>query len=745
MAFNATKLVFYTLIVHVIVPDIPSKVTTTFGSTNERSKFNNIVNEFQKKYNLKKGAEIITQHQNNHFGKIPGEFITFEIDLFLILQQMAYMFDKRSESGLMYEDYFLKICSILPRCLDFININVFQNSITVMLNKIHIVLCYSLPTYFKTYINASPNNIDKKFVDKTIERNLASIVSMTEIKTNNSDNLFEQPNYKNESLNFISKVYEIIGNIDFISCMSENLGKLKQHLNEHNSHNNEIKFKVTKVITRDNKIQINSENNVHFLELNKNYTNELRNKCGFKIQSHDLSKLKTMQHIVFYTLKKLKEYFTNILLNGSKKRSQKIEKDLGKKYILMDTLNKMCQKISLILVYLNKNEVDDDSIIFRLYLTFCADFKEYTDIRCTSAFNGTAVSQSLEAERNKCIRESVKNIWTWNIFITTIEVPKKSEDKYLTNENCKILYLNYLENIHNTIKQFHKGMGVWTTFEWLSGKYVLTESSQNTRMHDIKSKNINIKTVNMSLSVAYYATLPWGLNTFSVGNFHNVVVNHLDSTMNTYVYIYAKIIDLYLERTGITVESHVLQSIRDSIRWHNEGTKLFYKYLYLPLYTDKDSQDEPQPTDDIKTIIYRIQNIDDSGNISLNDIIPEHDKDNFLEWSETKLPNNDEGYKQFNTFINGNCMDAMDFMSTFFSIVEKSMDINFEFHSATTMYSQYCPENIFDVKSAVKLMSVVRDQQEYTEAGSKDGVIGSSSPGNKSNVKTLLMGFLKLQ
>ncbi|VVC39045.1 Hypothetical protein CINCED_3A015203 [Cinara cedri] len=144
-----------------------------------------------------------------------------------------------------------------------------------------------------------------------------------------------------------------------------------------------------------------------------------------------------------------------------------------------------------------------------------------------------------------------------------------------------------------------------------------------------------------------------------------------------------------------------------------------------------DSQNEPQPTNDIKTILFRTQNIDDSGNITLNDIIPEHEKDNFLEWSETKLPNNDEGYKQFNTFINGNCMDAMNYMSTFFSIVEKSMDINFEFHSATTMYSQYCPENIFDIKSAVKLMSVVRDKQKKREPGSKNVVIGSSSSGNK--------------
>ncbi|VVC31277.1 Hypothetical protein CINCED_3A024836, partial [Cinara cedri] len=139
--------------------------------------------------------------------------------------------------------------------------------------------------------------------------------------------------------------------------------------------------------------------------------------------------------------------------------------------------------------------------------------------------------------------------------------------------------------------------------------------------------------------------------------------------------------------------------------------------------------DDPQPTDDINTIIYRIRNIDENGNIYLNDVIPEHEKDNFIVLSETKLPNNDDGNKQFNTVINRNCMDAMDYMSTFLSTVEKSMDINFESHSATTMYSQYCPENIFDIESAIKLMSEVRDKQNKREAGSKSVVIGSSSPG----------------
>ncbi|VVC35198.1 Hypothetical protein CINCED_3A004674, partial [Cinara cedri] len=77
-------------------------------------------------------------------------------------------------------------------------------------------------------------------------------------------------------------------------------------------------------------------------------------------------------------------------------------------------------------------------------------------------------------------------------------------------------------------------------------------------------------------------------------------------------------------------------------------------------------------------------------------------------------------------------MDAMGYMSTFLSIVQKSMDIDFEFQSAKSMYSQYCQENIFDVKSAIKPMSVVEDKQINTEAGSTSVSIGSSLLENTS-------------
>ncbi|VVC31141.1 Hypothetical protein CINCED_3A002496 [Cinara cedri] len=709
MKLIALKMLFYTFIVHVINSQIQRKVSTMLGIISDRSKFQNIVEDFKIKYDLVEGAVIIDQSQDNKFGKVSQEFISFEIDLLLIFQQMAYVFDKRNDTRLIHADYFITICTYLPRCLDFININVIQNTITVMLNKIHIVLCHSLPTYLRTYINALPNHIESERFNETIANNLSDILSMTKDKTKIDKNLFEQQNYKNESMNFISSVYKIIGNIDFISCIGKNLGIIKQHYIEHNSNTKEIKFKVTKVSTRDNKKQIFSEINRNFLELNTKYTNNLRNECGLsnvEFRSKDLSKLETMQEIVFYTLKKLQQYCTNTILNNTKTNSKATLKDLNNTTDMMDMLQEICHKMSLILVYLIENEVNDDSIMFSTYLTFCGDFKGYTDVRCTSAFRGTAAVKNLEAEKIICIRETVKNIWTWNILITTTEVPKKKEDKHSKNENCKNLYLKYLVNIYNTIREFYNEFGRWANFVWLSGKYFLAENIDNQIMYDLKSKYITIKNVNMSLSVGYYAILPWGLNTYSIGTFHNAIVNHVDRTMNKFVYIYALIIQLYLERTS-SIDSRVLQRIRNSVRWYTDGTELFYKYLYLPLYTDKDAQNEPQPSDKIKTIINRIKNIDDSGNISFDDIIPQHEKNAILVLSETNLPNNDDGYADFNNVINENCMDAMDYMCTYFRIAEKSMDIYLKLHSADTMYSEYCAEKIFDVKSDQKSIRVV--------------------------------------
>ncbi|VVC39044.1 Hypothetical protein CINCED_3A019226 [Cinara cedri] len=660
---------------------------------------------------------------------------------------MAYAFNERDDTRLIHEDYFITICTYLPRCLDFININVIQNSITTMLNKIHVVLCYLLPTYLKTYINALPNHIESERFNETIETDLAYILSMTNEKTKIGKNLFTQTNYKMDSQNFITDVYKIIGNIDFISYIRKNSGNINQYYMEHNSNTKEIKFKVTKVITRDNEKQIDSENSMHFLEFNRNYTNDLGNLCGLSdvdIPSKDLSKLETMQEIVFYTLKKLQQYCTNTILNSTKTNSKVNQKDLKNTIDIMDTLQDICHNMSLILVYLIENEVNVDSIMFSTYLTFCGDFKGYSEIRCTSAFHGTSSITDLESKKINCIQETLKNIWTWNILITTNDVPQKNEDKNSNNENCKFLYLNYLVNINNTIRKFNKGMDEWTTFEWLSGKYFLAENIKNERMYEIKSNYIDIKNVNIKLSVAYYAALPWGLNMSSIGTFHNVIVNHVEKIMIGFVYTYALIIHLYLKRTRTSIGSHVLQKVRDSVMWYNEGTKLFYKYLHLPLYTDKDPQNESLSNDNIKTIIYRIQNIDDNGYLNINDVIPEFEKNYFLIWAETNIPNNDVGKKRFNTFVNGNCMDAMGYMSTFLSIVQKSMDIDFEFQSAKSMYSQYCQENIFDVKSAIKPMSVVEDKQINTEAGSTSVSIGSSLLENTSTLKNLLMRYLKL-
>ncbi|VVC35264.1 Hypothetical protein CINCED_3A023723 [Cinara cedri] len=326
MKLNAFKVLFYTFIVHVFIPGIQSDILTMLGLNSDSSKFKNIVEEFQKKYDLVEAAEIINQSNDDNFQKVSNEFISFEIDLLLILQQMAFVFNERDGTRLIHADYFITICTYLPRCLDFININVIHNSITTMLNKIHIVLCYSLPTYLKTYINALPNHIESERFDETIEHDLQYILSMTYEKTKKDINLFiMQQNYKMDSQNFITNVYKIIGNIDFTSYITNNLGNINQHYMTLNSRTQEFKFKVTKVINRNNELHINSENKINFLELNKNFTNDLRNKCGlsnFEIQSQDLSKLETMQEIVFYTLKKLQQYFTNTILNSTKTNSK---------------------------------------------------------------------------------------------------------------------------------------------------------------------------------------------------------------------------------------------------------------------------------------------------------------------------------------------------------------------------------------------------------------------------------------
>ncbi|VVC26592.1 Hypothetical protein CINCED_3A019601 [Cinara cedri] len=702
MKFNALKLVFYTLVVHVIVPESPNKITAVFGCPTNSSKLNKTVNDFRTNYNLKKGAEYITQNQGDNFGNVSKELIAFEIDLLLILQQITYVFNKNNETGLIYKDYILTICLLLPRCLNFIYINVFLNSITAMLSEIHIILCHKLPTYYMKNITAPTDDIEKERFVKEIDRDLTYIRSLVEEKTKISNNLFDQTNYKNDSKNFILNVYNIIDKIKLTRCMRNKLINIKLQNFKHYSITKEMKLKVPLINPRDSIMQNYDDAKKSFLELNNYYTFDFKKHCNlstYEIMSEDLSTPKALQEILFFILIRLQKHITNNFLKDKKILSQTTGKDLEVTNNITVMLHNICQKISLILVFLKENNVNDDSIIYSTYFTFCVDYKGYTDNCCTSAFHGTEVVKSFEAEKNDCIRESVKNIWTWNIFITTTEVPSRNKNKYINKEICISLYMDYLREIHNAIKQFYTGktMGVWTRFEWLSGKYFLTENSENVNLNELKSKNITVRDVTMSLSVAYHAILPWDLNMLTVMEFHKTIVYHLERTMNTYVYRYAQIIFMYLKRTGGSVGFRVLQNIRDSVRWYTEGTELFYKYLYLPLYTNRYAQNEPQPTNRMVSLISIIKNIDNNGSIKVDELIPSDEQKDFSQWSETRLPDIDDGYKQFNNVINRNCMDAMNYVSAFFSIAKKSMDINFEFHSAATMYSQYCPQNIFSL------------------------------------------------
>ncbi|VVC26602.1 Hypothetical protein CINCED_3A004243 [Cinara cedri] len=778
MNFNTLKLLFYTLVVHVINPDIPNKVTAFFECRSNRSKLNKIVNDFKMNYDLKKGAEYITQDQGNEFGNVSTEFINFEIDLLLILQQMAHLLKRRNETGFIHKEYFLTVCSLFPRCLDYININVFQNLITVMLNKIHIVLCHTLPTYFIKNINASRDDAEKELIYKETDRNLTYIISMLQNQTKKNDTLLERPNYEKDSKNFLFKVYNILGKIDLISCISKNLNKLNNYYKVNNIYYGK-KLKIPD--TRGNKNEHLLERNTTLEKVNINYSDKLKKNCGlskYEIRTYDLSKIDAMDELLVYTLNKLQQFFTNTILSNKGKHSETTVENLSDAIHITKTLLDLCKNISYILVFFKENRIKDDSTLFNLYFTFCFDFMEYTDIRCNSAFHNIPAANNFKTEWKNCKWESLKNLWTYNIFITTTQVPIIKNDKDLKNKDCIHYYINYLVTLYDVIKMFDKQIGVWTTFQWLSGKYFLTENFENVDMNELKLKNINIKNVNMSLSVAYYALLPWSINTFPVGLLHNMILQHLNRTMNTYVYRYALIIDLYLKRTSSSVNSHVLQSIRDSVRWYTGGTEIFYKYLNLPLYTDKDPQNEslppvdhnmilqhlnrtmntyvyryaliidlylkrtsssvnfhvlqnirdsvrwytdgtalfykyldlplftdkdPQnessPSFEIKSIILRIKYMDDIGKISLNDIIPKDVQDDFLKWSDTELPDNDDGYQQFNTVINKNCMDAMDYMSTFLSIAVKSLDIKSEFYPPPITYTEYCPENIFNVKS----------------------------------------------
>ncbi|VVC25732.1 Hypothetical protein CINCED_3A020654 [Cinara cedri] len=664
-----------------------------------------VINKLHKDIDPENSDNIISGYGFKDGMFEPQVFVTFKRNLLLIIEQMAYYYFDKKDVILFNSEYIFNVCPLLPRLLDFIYVGSVINSNIILLNKMYIVLCKKLPSFYKNYNYEYISYVNEKHLREQIDAIFSSKQLLVKNEPVLQEFLFNKDTKREfNNIKYLSTIYMIIGSINMIPIMRNNPGKKWYDIFDNHSLYDKMITKTSKSLEDiDKNIQQFTDNS--FQKINENYIEVIiQNKCGElnnKLKDREFSKPTVIHELLLYTLERLNNYYMYFLSESLETLKKNTTEDQNIKNNLLEMLKVTCIRIPLILMYLIEFNVNDTKLL-SLYLTFCSDFKGFTSVRCSSLFHAKVNDENNVA----CKLESTRNFFTWNIFTITNKVPEI--DKYVQNELCIQLNLYFINNIHDIVFKYYgeKSVPVWTTFEWLSGTYFLTSDYTNVQMNEIKSKNIIIKDETMSLSVAYYALLPWMLNAKSLMGFHDMIVLHLNTTIDQYVYRHAQIINMYLQQqldnSGCNVENKVLEFIRTSLRWYEHGTKIFYEYLYFPFV-----QGRPQTSLHIDKLISAIVNINNENCRNIETFIPDSARDDITQFFfNNKNSKNFNESNKFDLTIEWNCNYAMDFVSTFILIVNKSMRMKIEFDKEK-MKELYClSHSIFVVKSRGKSINI---------------------------------------
>ncbi|VVC25729.1 Hypothetical protein CINCED_3A018402 [Cinara cedri] len=695
------KMLYFIMIVLFQVNQVLVVKNEDLPKDNEN--FISVINTFHIDIDPENSDNIISGHGLKEGSIEPQVFVTFENNLLLILQQMAFYYSDK-EYGVFYTEYIFNVCSLLPRLLDFLYMGSVINSNIILLNRIYLVFCKKLPSFYKNYNEEDISNNNKTHFKEQLDHISLFIQSSVEEETELEKYLYNKfEKYEFQNIKYLSTIYEIIGSINMIPIMKNNPGIQFYDIFINYSQYQNMIIQTPKSLKGIGKnIQRVTDNG--FEKINENYIEIIiQNECGElnnRLKEQDLTKPTVIYELMLFTFKRLTNdylYYISESLNTLNENTEYLKI----KNNLLVMLEVTCNYFPLVLMYLIELNINDTNLL-SLYLTFCSNSKGFANnVRCSSFFQATIADEGSENNRN-CKLESTRNYLMRNILTITDKVSEINKNVY--NEVCTKANLDFIKNIHDFVFNEHyegSTVPVWTTFEWLSGTYFLTDNHSSDDMNEIKFSNMTIKGENMSLSVAYYAIVPWILNSQAIMNFHNTIFMNLKTTMDLYVYQHAVIINLYLknQRNNINwnAEDKVIKFIRNSFLWYKQGTIIFYEYLNLPYVQGLKNVAK------LDSIISVIENINKTNFRDIDILIKDYDvKDNMRQLFDKKIFKSNEIYdNRYGIAIEWNCINAIDFVNSFVLIVNKSMRIEIEFDKEK-MKELYClTHNIFGNKSRV--------------------------------------------
>lgn len=611
------------------------------------------------------------------------DFDCFEKELFLILKQMYDKYvsklspevsDIQAQTNksadkieiTLFSEPESTICSLLTQCANFIYMCASKSSLIFAIGKCHRLLCQTFPALVAHNCTQDENNYTTYSCDFQNINILRKKLLVNILKIGYPE---EYVNQDFNSKDFIQKVHTCIMKIDKIKmlrirkppnndCIFNNLQCDCQNISIDLSVLRK-RFKTQTILEED----LSNINNT-FL------TSETIAKC------EPSNKLSNMLHttmpinwivrgLIKYAFKNLEDYFlfnmfqyiVNLKLNDDTFIDY-----FSIKRLVTNMFDKICNYIPLFLYYTIDGHMNVDEVLFDYYFTFCGDIVNFVCSQCPGVKSGTngTVWHSIN-----CIVESIKDKLLWNSYRT---------DNFLNvndsiNDECVDLYLQYIRDCYNFLVKYSDGLpfDVSTTFDWLSGKYFLSKDHyNNAEMDKLKETEIVVNNITVTLSEAYYLILPLNSNWNTVLTFHNIISFYLERQFNIYLYRHAMTIILFLNHNRY-VKKITINRLRISVNWYGAVQKPFYQYLSKLI--------KHEPGINIKTLIRKIQLINAGESDRIKNLIPDDTYHEVNSWAVNLLSKKHDAYS-LNQLIMANCLEAIDFVNSFMSIVDESLSSN---------------------------------------------------------------------
>ncbi|VVC39067.1 Hypothetical protein CINCED_3A025559 [Cinara cedri] len=565
-------------------------------------------------------------------------------------------------------DYVVNICLHIVRCIDYLYVSaLYRNKKLFNMYKSHSLLCRTIQQFFKEHCKQSKVSDDEITISCNIQKLhivLGEIMYFEKITDEESLKYQENTGYQSNATKFVKLEFELMSDIDWTETFFNDSARY-----------NIFKQTPTQKVERLNhqtlcdKINLEKSLKKHSHKYSKSIET---NKCAPLLLTKFRSTSDEVKNLIIYSLQRLEEYFI-FMLQSSNKTMYQLNKDQMDQNVL-SPFKKLCGDVPEVLLYIHEHQTNDpiDLTLFNLFLSLCGNNMDFIDLRCPAKYGGEFDSILLYQE--KCIMEAIRVKLLWNFYVrneTILEIDEFTTNSEI-NTQCSELNYKYIKDISTTITEFYTKKGneviIWTTYDWLSLKYLLTEVYEdNIDINGIKFNKMDIENVQFTFSEIYYYFLPLNANITKFLFFQNIILcNYLDEIMNMYVYRHAITIVVYFENRVYDKKNEIkISSLRNSLMWYEKSRYKFFLSLTLKCET-KDS---------VLKIITAINKFKkNSDYLEIRNNIPSPAYVELFNAIKSKVFSSDKNESFYRT-LKENCLIAIDFVSKFVDIVRKSIKV----------------------------------------------------------------------